>query len=76
MQAGHIIGSRVLTEHGHEVGTIADLEIDFKAGVITAYVLSGGVLDRLRHDAHTVPASAVTSIGDRLVVVRNDVSGT
>jgi uncharacterized protein YrrD len=71
--ASHVIGSRMLTEHGHEVGTIADLDIDFETGSITAYVLSGSLLDRLRKENHTVPASAIKSIGEKLVVVSNDV---
>jgi uncharacterized protein YrrD len=73
MLAGHIIGSRMLTEHGHEVGTISDLDIDFASGAITAYFLSGSLLDRLRRDDHTVPASAIKTIGEKLVVVINDV---
>lgn len=73
IMAGNIIGSRMLTEHGHEVGTISDLDIDFEAGSITTYFLSGSFLDRLRKDDHTVSASAVKTIGEKLVVVSNDV---
>ncbi len=73
MLAGNIIGSRMLTEHGHEVGTISDLDIDFEAGTITSYFLSGTFLDRLRKENHMVPASAVKTIGDKLVVVSNDI---
>jgi uncharacterized protein YrrD len=72
--AGTIIGSRMLTEHGHQVGTISDLDIDFETGAITAYVLSGSLLDRWRKENHTVPASAIKSIGEKLVVVSNDVA--
>jgi sporulation protein YlmC with PRC-barrel domain len=66
----------MLTEHGHEVGTISDLDIDFATGAVTAYVLSGSLLDRLRKENHTVPVSAIKSIGEKLVVVSNDVVAT
>ncbi len=71
-----VIGARMMTEHGHEVGTVSDLDVDFEHGVVTQYLLSGSFLDKFRKDEHSVPASAVLKIGDSMVVVNNDVAPT
>jgi uncharacterized protein YrrD len=66
---GNLLGSRVISEDGKEIGTVADVEMTVETGQIESYVLAGGLLDRLRHDKHLLPSSSVKSIGDKLIVV-------
>jgi uncharacterized protein YrrD len=68
---GQVIGSRMMSENGHELGTIADLDVDFATGAVERYLLAGSVLERLRREEHGVAVNLVKSIGEKLVVVDN-----
>lgn len=67
----NVVGSRVISEDGKEIGTVADIEMTVETGQIENYILAGKLMDRLRHDKHMIPSSAVKSIGDKLIVVTN-----
>jgi uncharacterized protein YrrD len=67
-----LFGSRMMTENGGELGTISDVDVDFTTGEIQRYMLGGSMMDRLRKQEHSVPSTAVKSIGDKLVVVSNE----
>lgn len=69
---GTILGSRIMNEQGTELGTIDDVDFNPETGQIENYILSGNFLDRLRKDEHTMPSSAVKSIGDKIIVVVNE----
>lgn len=64
--------ARVMNESGTVLGTVSDLEMDLNSGAITQYVLSGSLIDGLRHREHVVPVSAVRSVGEKLIVVTDD----
>lgn len=64
-----VTGSRVMSEEGKIIGTVDDIDVDMETGRIENYVLSGNLLDRLRHDKHMIPSSAVKSIGEKIIVV-------
>jgi len=68
-----IVGSRVMTENGTEVGTVADIDVDFQTGAITGYVLRAGDATRLQHTGQLVPVSIVKTIGDKMIVVADEV---
>ncbi len=76
VQSGDILGNRIVTEGGTDVGTAGDFDFDSKTGEIASYVLSGGILQSLQRQEHLVPATWVKSIGSKLIVVRNEVTST
>jgi len=70
-------GTKVVTEGGTLLGTIAHLEIDADARVVTAYALSLTVLERvLRHAEAAVRADEVTRLGAGGIMVVPDTVGT
>lgn len=71
-----MVGLRVITEGESEVGTIADTDIDLSTGNVVGYVRRPSILDRVQHREHLVPVSLVKRIGDRLVVIADDVAPT
>jgi uncharacterized protein YrrD len=64
--------ARVLNESGTVLGTVSDLEVDLNSGAITQYILSGSLIDGLRHREHVVPVAEVRSAGEKLIVVVDD----
>jgi uncharacterized protein YrrD len=71
---GDLFGSRVMTESGQEIGSLADLDADLTTGRIERWVLAGSLMDRLRKEEHTVPPEAIRSFGQKLVVVSDEVA--
>ena len=67
--------TRVVTEHGDLLGTIAHLEVDDDARQVTAYLLSSSLRDRvLRHDTEAVKAGEMIRLGEGgIMVVANAV---
>lgn len=72
VRGGDIIGSRVMTEGGSEIGTVGDVEADFATGEVTGFELRGGLFDRLQHRERVIPVSGVHSMSDKLLVVAKD----
>jgi uncharacterized protein YrrD len=64
-----IINSRIITEQGTVLGTVADVDVDFESGAITSYVLASGLLDRLRHQESFIPTSIVKAVGEHVIIV-------
>ena len=62
-------GSRIMTDTGTEIGTVADVEVELNGGSITGYVLAVSFAERLQHRERIVPASTVRSIGESIIVV-------
>lgn len=69
-----LIGARILNETGHVLGTVADVDIDLEAATVTSYLLEGNLIDRVRRQEHVIPTSETKSIGDKLIVVGNEVT--
>lgn len=68
-----LVGSRVMTESGSDIGTVEDFDVSFPDGAITGYVLRSGLLDRMQHKEQLIPISLVKSIGDKMIVVTDEV---
>ena len=56
-------GMRLVSESGEAVGQVEDIELDDDARIVTAYVLSGSILERLRHATPHVAANKVLRVG-------------
>lgn len=67
--ATEIDGDKVLDNSGNHVGTVGDLEFDAASGQIIGYILSEGLLNQLQGQTRMVPASSVTSVGQKMIVV-------
>jgi len=72
MTGDRVIGSRVMSENGSNLGNVSDIDADFATGQVLGYALVSGLMDRLRRQDEMVPVAAVRSIGDSLVVVGNE----
>ena len=68
-------GTKVVTEGGHLVGTIDEIELDDQARAVTAYTLSAPLWDRLRHREPRIEAQQVLRLGEGgLMIVPNAVA--
>lgn len=68
-------GTRLVSEAGEVVGQVEDIELDDEARYVTAYVLSGSLLERLRHATPHVAASKVLRVGaGGIMTVPDDVA--
>jgi len=62
-------GTKVVTEGGELLGTIAHLEIDAEARKVTAYVLSSSLKDRvMRHGPESVWTHEVIRLGEGAIM--------
>jgi uncharacterized protein YrrD len=68
--------TKVVTEGGELLGTIAHLEIDDEARKVTAYALASSLMERvMRHDETLVKADEVMRLGEGgIMVVANAVA--
>lgn len=64
-----VIGARIFDEAGTDLGKIADIQFDPQTGTISTYVLTPGLLDRIKRDEHVMPADAMQSFGEGRMVV-------
>ncbi|HZT97266.1 MAG TPA: PRC-barrel domain-containing protein [Chloroflexota bacterium] len=64
-------GMQVLDDRGVEVGHLADVDADFNTGRLLTLVMTGTAAERKQHQSREVPASAIQSFGERLIVVRS-----
>ncbi len=71
-----VTGTKVVTEGGDLLGTIAHLEIDGDARKVTAYTLASSLLDRvMRHEDEAVKADEVLRLGEGGIMVVPDAVG-
>ena len=69
-------GTKVVTEGGELLGTIAHLEVDDDARTVTAYTLAASLTDRvLRHDAKAVAADEVLRLGEGGIMIVSNAVG-
>lgn len=64
---------RVMSEHGSDIGTVIDIDLEFPGGAVTGFVLRAGMLERIQGKELFIPVSAVKTIGEKLMVVADDV---
>lgn len=68
-------GTRMVSEGGEVVGQVDDIEVDDEARTVTAYVLSGSLMERLRHTKPHVAASKVLRVGaGGIMTISNEVA--
>ncbi|HEV2404102.1 MAG TPA: PRC-barrel domain-containing protein, partial [Ktedonobacterales bacterium] len=68
-------GMRLVSEGGEVVGQVLDIELDDAASVVTAYVLSGSLWERMRHTTPRVAADKVLRVGaGGIMTIPNDVA--
>jgi uncharacterized protein YrrD len=72
MTSHQAAGTKILTESGTLVGTITDLELDDEARTVVRYILDAPLLDRLRHQQQTIPATDVLKRGEGGIMVIKD----
>ncbi|RYG48286.1 hypothetical protein EON79_04940 [bacterium] len=68
-----IVGKKIMTEDGDNLGTVVDVLLDVDDHKIVAYEVSGGIWSDLMRGQTDVPASVVVSIGKDVIVVPNNV---
>lgn len=72
-----VTGTKVVTEGGQLLGTIAQLEIDDEARTVTSYVLSASLVERVMgHQEEVVQAGEVLRLGEGGIMVVADAVGT
>lgn len=72
---GQATRTKVVSEGGDLLGSIADVELDDEARVVTGYVLAGSVWERLRRQVPIISAQRVVRLGsDGIMVVPQDVA--
>lgn len=64
-----LLGLRVLTEGGRTVGTVSDVVVDERSGLIERYQLSAGPLRDVISGRISIPASTPRSMGAEYMVV-------
>lgn len=68
-------GTRLVSESGEVVGEVEDIELDDEAGAVTAYVLGGSFLARLRHATPHVAANKILRVGSGgIMTIPDDVA--
>ena len=65
---GTLLGTRVMTEEGEDLGTIADVYFDEGSGRVTGYEVSGGRVDDLVHGSSYLPFDHIRTIGTDAVI--------
>lgn len=68
-----IIGKHLVTTGGKTLGTLSDIYVDTKTGLLTGYELSDSVIRDLLEGRRTMPLPAVQKIGEETVVVGDSV---
>jgi len=72
---GQVHGTKVVTNGGTLVGTIAEVEIDDAVRRVDAYTLSVPLLDKLRHRAPALQAEDVLRLGEDGIMIVPDAVG-
>lgn len=66
---GMVIGNRVMTRDGNELGTIADVIFDHVTGEITHYQLSEGIIQDLLEGREMIPVDVEFTFGKDAIIV-------
>ncbi len=69
-QRHSLLGSRVITDDGEDLGTISDLYFDESSGRISGYEVSGGVIGDAMHGTSYLPFDHIRTIGGDVVIAR------
>ena len=65
-------GTKVITEGGDLLGTIAELELDDEARTVLSYTLAAPLLDKLRQRVPTFDAAQVLRLGEGGIMIVPD----
>jgi uncharacterized protein YrrD len=65
-----LLGTRVLTEDGAELGSVSDMYFDDRSGTIHGFEVSGGPVDDLLRGSSYLPLDEIEVVGTDAVIVR------
>jgi uncharacterized protein YrrD len=65
---GTLLGTRVLTDGGEDLGTIADMYFDEASGRITGYEVSGGLIGDAMRGSSYLPFDQIETVGADAVI--------
>lgn len=68
-------GTKVVTEGGDLLGTIAEVAVDEEMRAVTAYTLSASLLKRIEHHEPTIEANEVLHLGEGGIMIVPDAVG-
>ncbi len=68
-------GTKVVTEGGDFLGTIAEVDVDDEARAVTAYTLSASLLKRIQHHEPAIEADEVLRLGEGGIMIVPDAVG-
>src|SRR5205807_2720627 len=66
---GALVGARMMTTNGCDLGVVADVYFDEETGAIEGYEVSGGVFGDASHGRTFVPAPEAPQVGREVVFV-------
>ena len=69
---GSVLGTRVVTEEGEDLGRIADMYFDETSGRITGYEVSGGLLGDVMRGTSYLPFEHIRVIGRDAVIASGE----
>ena len=68
-RTGRVVGRRVLSRDGRDLGVVRDFDFEPLSGRITGYVVSGGVVQDLLDGQGFLPAGRRMTWGDGVLIV-------
>ena len=68
-RTGRVVGRRVLSRDGRDLGVVRDFDFEPQSGRITGYVVSGGVVQDLFEGQGFLPAGRRMTWGDAVLIV-------
>lgn len=73
---GKVDGTKVVTESGHLLGVVKELELDDDIRSVLTYTLDASLIDRLRHREPQISGQQVLRIGEGgIMIVANSAAG-
>jgi len=69
---GRLIGAKVFSKEGEELGTVKDVVFDIRSKKIEGFILTDGILQDLLEGRKILPLFGKVEFGEELVVVDNE----
>lgn len=64
-----LVGAKVVTVSGSELGSVSDLSLVLPQGQVSEIILQEGLIDKLRGREYFIAVSSIRSLGNHLIVV-------
>lgn len=65
--------TKVVTEGGSMLGTVAEVRLDAQARIVERYVLDTSLLERLRREEHAILPDQIVRLGQENIMIVRDV---